>query len=54
MIRLDIEYSVRASLGFDLKILMRTLPALWKQYRESRALKRAHLAQVSAGMAKTV
>ena len=54
MIRLDIEYSVRASLGFDLKILIRTLPALWKQYRESRALKRAHLAQVSAGMAKTV
>jgi lipopolysaccharide/colanic/teichoic acid biosynthesis glycosyltransferase len=54
MIRLDIEYSVRASLGFDLKILLRTLPALWKQYRESKALKRAHLAQVSAGMAKTV
>ena len=54
MIRLDIEYSERASLWFDLKIILRTLPALWKQCRESRALKRAHTARASAGIAKTV
>ena len=31
MIRLDIEYSERLSLGLDLKIIFRTLPALLQQ-----------------------
>ncbi len=41
MIRLDIEYSERASLWLDLQIIFRTLPALWTQCAETRALKRA-------------
>ena len=41
MVRLDIEYSERASLWLDLKIILKTLPALWVQCAEIRALKRA-------------
>ncbi len=36
MVRLDIEYSQRASLGLDLAILLRTVPALWGQYCDLR------------------
>jgi len=54
MIRFDIEYSERVSLGLDLKIIIKTLPALWQQCRESRAPKRAQTARASAGMAKSV
>jgi lipopolysaccharide/colanic/teichoic acid biosynthesis glycosyltransferase len=54
MIRLDIEYSERVSLWLDLKIIIKTLPAIWQQCRESRALKRTEAARASAGMAKSV
>jgi lipopolysaccharide/colanic/teichoic acid biosynthesis glycosyltransferase len=54
MIRLDIEYSERLSLWLDLKIILKTLPALWQQCRESRALKRTQTARASADMAKSV
>lgn len=54
MIRLDIEYSRRVSLWLDLKIILRTLPALWQQCRETRALKRTQTARASANMAKSV
>jgi lipopolysaccharide/colanic/teichoic acid biosynthesis glycosyltransferase len=54
MIRLDIAYSERVSLWLDLKIIMKTLPAVWQQCRESRALKRAQTARASAGMAKSL
>ena len=54
MIRFDIEYSERLSLWLDLKIIMKTLPAVWQQCRESRARKRAQTARVSVGMAKSV
>ncbi len=37
MVRLDIEYSHRSSLALDLKIIAKTLPALWRQYRDTRA-----------------
>ncbi|HWH70340.1 MAG TPA: sugar transferase [Candidatus Sulfotelmatobacter sp.] len=40
MVRLDIAYSERKSLGLDLKIMFKTVPTLWKQYCASRALKR--------------
>jgi lipopolysaccharide/colanic/teichoic acid biosynthesis glycosyltransferase len=40
MIRLDVEYARRKSLGLDLKILLITLPALWTQCRDIRAMKR--------------
>ena len=54
MIRLDIEYSQRKSLGLDLLIIVKTLPALWRQCLDMRALKRKEAAPTSAGMAKTV
>jgi exopolysaccharide production protein ExoY len=37
MIQLDIEYSQRLSLWLDVKIILKTLPALWRQCGETRA-----------------
>jgi lipopolysaccharide/colanic/teichoic acid biosynthesis glycosyltransferase len=54
MIRLDIAYSERMSLWLDLKIILKTLPALWQQCLDSRALKRKQPEPSSAGMAKSV
>jgi len=44
MIRLDIEYSERMGFWLDLQIILKTLPAVWQQYLDSRAAKaqRAH------------
>jgi lipopolysaccharide/colanic/teichoic acid biosynthesis glycosyltransferase len=53
MIRLDIEYSERLSPWLDLKIILKTLPALWQQCLDSRALKREQAASSQAGMAKS-
>jgi lipopolysaccharide/colanic/teichoic acid biosynthesis glycosyltransferase len=39
MVRLDIEYSRRMNLGLDLSILFRTIPALWGQYCDQRAVR---------------
>ena len=54
MIRLDIEYSERLSLWLDLKIILKTLPALWQQCLDIRAQKRRQAGASSAGMAKSV
>ena len=54
MIQYDIEYSERISLWLDLKIILRTLPALCKQCAEMREAKRAEKATATAGMAKPV
>jgi lipopolysaccharide/colanic/teichoic acid biosynthesis glycosyltransferase len=54
MIRLDIEYSQRVSLWLDLKIILKTLPALWQQCRDSRELKRTEAARASTGIGKSV
>ncbi len=40
MIHLDVEYSKRLSLWSDLRIILRTLPALWVQCIEVRGQKR--------------
>jgi len=48
MIRLDIDYSERMSLWLDLKIILKTFPALWQQCLDSRAPKRPQ-ARASAG-----
>jgi lipopolysaccharide/colanic/teichoic acid biosynthesis glycosyltransferase len=40
MVLLDIEYSKRASLGLDLMIMLKTLPAIWGQYCDLRGIKR--------------
>ena len=54
MIRLDIEYSERLSLWLDLKIIFRTLPALWQQCLDIRAQKRAQAGATTAGIAKSI
>jgi lipopolysaccharide/colanic/teichoic acid biosynthesis glycosyltransferase len=54
MIRLDIEYAERLSLWFDLKIILKTLPAIWKQCLEMRMPKRNGETFSSAGIAKPV
>ena len=55
MVHLDIEYSERASLGLDLKIVLKTLPALWEQFQDLRARKRRQAAASSpARMTKSI
>jgi lipopolysaccharide/colanic/teichoic acid biosynthesis glycosyltransferase len=54
MIRLDIEYSKRQSLGLDVKIILKTLPALWQQCLESRAQRHTQAELSSAGVPKSV
>jgi lipopolysaccharide/colanic/teichoic acid biosynthesis glycosyltransferase len=54
MIRLDIEYSKQACLWLDLKIIFKTVPALWQQCLDSRAQKRKQAGASPAGMAKSV
>ena len=34
MVALDIEYAERRSLWLDIKIILKTLPALWRQYND--------------------
>lgn len=40
MVRLDIEYARRKSFWLDVKIVFKTLPALWRQYNDLQAAKR--------------
>jgi lipopolysaccharide/colanic/teichoic acid biosynthesis glycosyltransferase len=40
MIQLDIEYAERSSLALDLMIILKTLPALWRQCQDIRTQKR--------------
>jgi lipopolysaccharide/colanic/teichoic acid biosynthesis glycosyltransferase len=40
MVQLDIEYSQRLSLWLDVKIILKTLPALWNQCQDTHALRR--------------
>ena len=54
MIRLDIAYSERMSLWLDLQIILRTLPALWQQCLDTRALKRQQAGPSPASMTKSV
>ncbi len=54
MIQFDIEYSKRLSLWLDLKIILKTIPALWQQCLDSRAQKRAQAEPSAAGVTKTV
>lgn len=54
MIRLDIEYSERSSLWLDIAIISKTLPALWRQCLDTRALKRKEASSSTAGIAKPV
>jgi lipopolysaccharide/colanic/teichoic acid biosynthesis glycosyltransferase len=40
MVRMDITYAERLSFWLDLKIILKTLPAVWGQYSELRETKR--------------
>jgi lipopolysaccharide/colanic/teichoic acid biosynthesis glycosyltransferase len=54
MIRLDIEYSERLSLGLDLQIILKTLPALCGQCADIQAERRKQTAPVESGLGKPV
>jgi len=53
MIRLDIEYSQSLSLWLDLKIIVKTLPALWVQCMDTRAARRQTEKSNSHGASRT-
>ena len=56
MVRLDIDYAKRKSLWLDLKIILMTLPALWGQYCDLRAMrpKETSASARTEGLAKSV
>jgi len=54
MVKFDIEYSERMNLGLDVKIILKTLPALWQQCLDNRAAKRNQTPPEAGGMAKSV
>jgi len=54
MVRLDVEYARRSSLGLDLKIILKTLPALWQQYCDLRASRGKAVPPVARGQTKSV
>jgi hypothetical protein len=40
MVQLDIDYSRRMSLAFDLKIMLKTFSAIWNQFADIREAKK--------------
>lgn len=50
MVCLDIQYARRQSFWLDLKIIFKTLPAIWTQYLELRAAKQKKPAPVAQGL----
>ena len=54
MIHLDIEYSERAGLWLDLKIILKTLPAIWRQCSDIFARKQQRSAPSTVRLEKSV
>jgi lipopolysaccharide/colanic/teichoic acid biosynthesis glycosyltransferase len=54
MVHLDIEYSERQSLGLDVAILLRTLPALYKQCRLMKQRRAAYAQHTSGSLPKSI
>lgn len=54
MVHLDIEYSNRVSFWLDVKIILKTLPALWQQCMENRAPRRRESAVASPQISNTI
>lgn len=54
MVLLDIEYSKRKSLGLDLLIILRTIPAIWGQYCDLREARGRTAALKSENAGKSV
>jgi lipopolysaccharide/colanic/teichoic acid biosynthesis glycosyltransferase len=53
MVSLDIQYAKRRSLWLDLKIILKTLPALWRQYCDLRASRKQLTASPVAPLGKS-
>lgn len=53
MVEFDIQYAQRSSLWFDLQIILRTFPALWKQCSDMRSSKRKPAGSPAAHMGKS-
>jgi lipopolysaccharide/colanic/teichoic acid biosynthesis glycosyltransferase len=54
MVQLDIEYSERLSFWLDLKIILKTVPALWGQYSDLRVRKRQETTAAHSELGKTM
>ena len=54
MVRLDIEYSQRSSLWLDVTIILKTLPALWRQCSDMRTVKGEESPSSTGGIVKSV
>jgi lipopolysaccharide/colanic/teichoic acid biosynthesis glycosyltransferase len=54
MVQLDIEYSQQRSPWLDLRIIIRTLPALWQQCQDIRARKRKPARRATGSIEKPV
>jgi len=54
MIHLDIEYAERQSIWFDLKILLRTVPALRRQYADLQAARGDGAVAKTGSIGKTI
>ena len=54
MVRLDIQYSQRLSLWLDVTIILKTLPALWRQCLDMRTLKGEESPSSTGRIAKPV
>jgi len=54
MVWLDIEYSQRLSLWLDVTIILKTLPAVWRQCLDMRTLKGEESPSSTGGIAKSV
>jgi len=54
MVWLDIEYSQRLSLWLDVTIILKTLPALWRQCLDMRTLKGEESPSSTGGIVKPV
>jgi lipopolysaccharide/colanic/teichoic acid biosynthesis glycosyltransferase len=53
MVELDIEYATRSSLALDLKIILKTLPALQRQCADLRAQRRKDQPVPAANIGKS-
>jgi lipopolysaccharide/colanic/teichoic acid biosynthesis glycosyltransferase len=54
MVRLDIEYAQHRTLWMDLKIILKTLPAIWGQYCDLRDSKQEEEEAPSRALSKSL
>jgi lipopolysaccharide/colanic/teichoic acid biosynthesis glycosyltransferase len=54
MVWFDLEYAEKKSLTLDLKILFRTLPAIWQQYNDLKATRRKEAEASETELGKSI